>query len=67
MIRRFLNWLSGPTATGPDPLDVARRRREVAWLAYQAAKHRNDTRGLHWAERRLRRATTAMMHLELGR
>lgn len=67
MFRRLIAWLNQPRCVEPDPMDLARQRREAAWIAYHDARRRKDSRALHWAERRLRRATTAMMHLELGR
>ena len=67
MIRRFINWLRRDDSVAPDPLDVARERREAAWRAYQDAKRRKDSRDVHWASRRLRDATTDLVRLELGR
>lgn len=62
MFQRVLNWM-----IGPDPVTCARNRRDAAWSVYQDAKRRNDSRDRHWAEQRLKDATTALVRAELGR
>lgn len=53
-----------PQGAGPSPLDLAREARKGAAEAYAFAHSRGDTRAEHWALKRYRKATHALMRLE---
>ena len=50
-----------------DDLAEARAARARTLAAYQDAKERGDTRGVHEAQRRLRKATCDVVLLEMRR
>jgi len=68
MLRRLIAWLNGPPKpVTPDFLAIACARKDIARRAYIDAVRRGDTRDIHHAHLRHKRATTAHLAAELGR
>jgi hypothetical protein len=53
-----------PASLPPSPLALCHKARREAAELYAAAQSRGDTRAEHWALRRYRRATNALLRME---